>query len=209
MIGTMETDHPSTRATLLLRLREPSDQAAWREFCDLYLTLLRGYAAVKGVEAQDVDDVVQEVAKTVVKAIRGFDYDPGKGTFRDWLFIVTRSKVAKHFRTLARKPRSTGGTLNLRLLEEQPAPEEEKHWETEYRRRMFEWAAPQVQAEVRDRTWRAFWLTVVEDRPIDEVAEELGMKPGAIYVARSRVVARLRACIARVTGEPLQPEPFV
>jgi RNA polymerase sigma factor (sigma-70 family) len=87
-----------TRRTLLLRIREPDDGGAWTEFVSLYEPLLRKYVLLRGVPLQDVQDVVQEVLKTVTQAIRKFEYDAERGTFRDWLFIVCRSHVGKYRR---------------------------------------------------------------------------------------------------------------
>jgi RNA polymerase sigma-70 factor (ECF subfamily) len=200
-----------TRQTLLLRLREPGDGRAWSEFAELYQPLVRKFALLRGVAEQDVDDVVQEVMRTVAKAIRTFKYDPDRGTFRDWLFVVTRSRVIRHFRKVARTPGAAPGEVAMQEMAADEAwqvgPAAE--WERAYRQRMFEWAAPQVRAEVHEKTWRAFWMTSVEDRPLAEVAAALEMKPGAIYVARSRVIARLRACIQRAAGEQIGGDPLL
>ena len=197
------TDALKTSQTLLLRIREPSDGAAWSEFARLYTPLLRKFALLRGVEAQDVDDLVQEVLKTVSQAIRGFKYDAERGTFRSWLFIVTRSKVARHFKAQARSPRGTGSETVRLMLEAQPAPEEEQDWDLEYRRRMFAWAAELVQQEVAEKTWRAFWMMTVEEKTAADAAKALGMTTGAAYVAKSRVIARMRERIASVAGETL------
>ncbi|MBE7494212.1 MAG: sigma-70 family RNA polymerase sigma factor [Verrucomicrobiaceae bacterium] len=203
----MSEDHFQTSQTLLLRIREPSDAGAWGEFARLYTPLLRKFALLRGVEAQDVDDLVQEVLKTVSQAIRGFEYDAGRGTFRDWLFIVTRSKVARHFKKAARQPSGSGGETVRLMLEEQPAPEEERDWDLEYRRRMFAWAAEIVQKEVSEKTWRAFWMMTVEEKTAADAAKTLGMTAGAAYVAKSRVIARMRERIASVAGEHLDEKP--
>jgi RNA polymerase sigma-70 factor (ECF subfamily) len=200
-------DSLKTSLTLLLRIREPADTRAWGEFARLYTPLLRRFALLRGVEAQDVDDLVQEVLRTVSQSIRGFDYDPARGTFRDWLFIVMRSKVARHFRKLSRTPRGSGSETMRLMLEEQPAPEEEKDWDLEYRRRMFAWAAEIVQTEVAEKTWRAFWMMTVEEKAAADVAKALGMTAGAAYVAKSRVIARMRERIASVAGEYLDGKP--
>jgi RNA polymerase sigma factor (sigma-70 family) len=192
-----------TSQTLLLRMREPSDDGAWSEFARLYTPLLRKFAFLQGVESQDVDDLVQEVHKAVSQAIRNFEYDAARGTFRSWLFIVTRSKVARHFKNQSRSPRGSGSETVRRMLEEQPAPEDEKDWDLEYRRRMFAWAAEIVQKEVAEKTWRAFWMMTVEENTAADTAKALGMTAGAAYVAKSRVIARMRERIAGVAGETL------
>lgn len=192
---------PTTRQTLLLRIREPDDSPAWVEFVDLYSPLLRKFALIRGVVPQDVDDVVQEVLKAVVQAIKKFDYEPEKGSFRDWLFVVTRSKVARHFKKQTGSPVATGSETTHRMLEQHPAPDSQVVWDLEYRRRMFAWASQQVKGQVSPKTWRAFWMTTVEDLSSEEVARELQMTIGAVYVAKSRVIARMREKIQSVAGE--------
>jgi RNA polymerase sigma-70 factor (ECF subfamily) len=88
------------------------------------------------------------------------------------------------------------------LLEALPAPvgEESALFDEEYRRQIFRWAADQVRPEFREPTWRAFWLTAVDGRPAREVAETLGQSIGSVYIARSRVIARLRSTIEHVEG---------
>ena len=194
-------DSPTTRQTLLLRIREPDDASAWREFVSLYTPLLQKFALIRGVISQDVDDVVQEVLKAVMQAIKKFEYEPEKGSFRDWLFVVTRSKVARHFKKQAGTPRGSGGESMHRLLDEQPAPDSQAIWDLEYRRRMFTWASQQVKNQVSTRTWRAFWMSTVEEMSADEVASELQMSIGSVYVAKSRVIRRMREKIQSVAGD--------
>jgi len=154
---------------------------------------------LRGVAHQDVDDIVQEVLKTVTQAIQNFEYDPARGTFRGWLFIVCRSHV---FRWLRKSALETGrADLDC---SEVPAPEEQQDWDVEYRRRMFAWASERVRPAVQERTWQAFWMTAVEDRSGPDVAAALGMSLGAVHVAKSRVIARMREEIARANGEALE-----
>lgn len=207
LMGRADMNPMKTSQTLLIRMREASDDAAWSEFARLYVPLLRKFALLRGVEAQDADDLVQEVLKTVAQSIRGFEYDPARGTFRDWLFIVMRSKVARHFKKAARRPQGSGGDTVRLMMEEQPAPEEHADWDLEYRRRMFAWAAEKVRQVVSEKTWRAFSMTTVENRPVAEAAQALGMTPGAVHVAKSRVIARMREQIASVAGEEIKSFP--
>ena len=90
--------------------------------------------------------------------------------------------------------RGSGTTSVLDLLEAQPAPDPSAtaFFEAEYRRRLFEWAAHEVKDEFTTTTWTAFWRTAIEDRPPKIVAAELGISVGAVYIARSRALARLK-----------------
>src|SRR2546423_9020301 len=85
---------PPTRASLLVRLRDPNDAAAWTEFVDLYAPLVYGYARKQGLQDADAADLSQEVLGAVAGAVRRLDYDPRRGAFRNWLFTIVRRKPA-------------------------------------------------------------------------------------------------------------------
>src|SRR4051794_29157890 len=110
---------PPTRASLLLRLRDPRDEAAWREFVGLYAPLVYGYARKQGLQDADAADLSQEVLGSVAGAVGRLDYDPAKGAFRNWLFTVVRRKLSDWRR--GRKNDPAGGPD---ALEGCPAPEE-------------------------------------------------------------------------------------
>src|SRR5262245_51653629 len=84
---------PLTRASLLLRLRDPGDAEAWREFVELYTPLVYGYARKQGLQEADASDLCQDVLGAVVGAVGRLEYDPARGAFRNWLFTVVRRKL--------------------------------------------------------------------------------------------------------------------
>jgi RNA polymerase sigma factor (sigma-70 family) len=88
-------DMPPTRASLLLRLRDPLDGAAWREFVDLYAPLVYGYARKQGLQDADAADLCQEVLRAVLTGVSRLEYDPNRGAFRNWLFTVVRRTLSK------------------------------------------------------------------------------------------------------------------
>ena len=98
-----------------------------------------------------------------------------------------------------------GDTQVTALADAPRSTDDEAEWEIEYQQRLFDWAVPRVQAEFRVSTWLAFWQTAVEQRPVGEVAAELQLSPGAVYIARSRVIARLREEIESAGGEGCLP----
>src|SRR5262245_20308999 len=184
---------PATRASLLLRLRDAQDAEAWSRFVDLYAPLVHSYARKQGLQDADAADLTQEVLRAVAGAAGRFEYDPARGSFRSWLYTVVRNKL-HNFRAPARRiPRGTGDTSAQELLEQQPAPEEDGTlWEEEHRRHLLAWAAARVKEQVQASTWEAFWRTAVEGKSGKEVAGELGLSVAAVYLARGRVMARLR-----------------
>ena len=118
---------------------------------------------------------------------------PDRGGFRRWLFTVTRNELRDAVARGKRHPAGSGDTGVKQLIEQQPAPvNEEALWEEEYERRRLDWAAQQVCGKVEKSTWQAFWQTAVEGKPAEEVARALKMSIGAVYIAKSRVIARLR-----------------
>jgi len=184
---------PVTRPSLLVRIRDARDEQAWRQFVEIYAPLVDHYGRKHGLQPADAADLAQEVLQVVASVAGRFEYDPQRGSFRGWLFTVTRNKLRRLLARQRRQPRATGDSGVRGLLEQQPSPEsDEADWNREHQRRVFSWAARRIRGSFRDSTWKAFWQTAVEDRPAQAVAEELGVTIGAVYIAKSRVLARLR-----------------
>lgn len=190
-----------TRATLLLRIRDLKDRTAWSEFVELYTPLLYSYAIKAGLQDADAADVAQESMCDVVRSIRSFEYDASKGSFRGWLLTVTRNRIRKRMSHAQRRSAGSGDTAVYQLLQAQPQESEDaidNAWQREYELRLFHWAAQRVRPEFRDTTWQAFWSTTVENIAIEQVATRLGLSVGAVYIARSRVLARLRIVVSEL-----------
>jgi RNA polymerase sigma factor (sigma-70 family) len=194
---------PGTRPSLLVRLRDPKDEGAWTEFTAIYAPLIYRLACRKGFQDADAADLVQEVLRAVASAIDRWDPDPSKGPFRNWLFRIARNMMLNLLASQRRHPQGTGRDEIRSLLEAQcsPSPEDSALFEMEYKRQVFRWAAERVRGEFRGTTWAAFWETGVEGKKAQAVAEAHGMTVGAVYMARSRVVARLRQVIEGVEDE--------
>jgi RNA polymerase sigma-70 factor (ECF subfamily) len=192
-------DSPTTRVSLLVRIRDREDGDAWSEFVDLYAPLVYALARRRGLQEADAADLTQDVLRAVVRTAPRFVYDPGRGSFRGWLLTVARNQLRKWAHERQRRPPASGSADDRRRIEEQPAPADEgDFWEAEYRARLFAWAAERVRPTFRPNTWAAFWQTAVEAREPGDVAAALGLTVGAVYIARSRVLARLREHIRKV-----------
>ncbi|MEZ5305207.1 MAG: sigma-70 family RNA polymerase sigma factor [Verrucomicrobiales bacterium] len=191
-----------TSATLLMRVRDAEDEAAWGEFVRLYAPFVFNYCLRRGLQPADAEDLTQEVMNAMPRGVRAFDYDPAKGGFRAWLFRIVRNKLADYFRKAGRRPDLAGGDEAIRALEDQPSEEEAVDFDRDYKQRLFAWASERVRSEIADHTWQAFWRTAVKGEAPSEVADSLGMSVGAVYVAKSRAIARIRAVIEATTGEP-------
>jgi RNA polymerase sigma factor (sigma-70 family) len=194
---------PDTRASLLVRLCDPKDECAWTEFTAIYSPLIYRLACRKGFQDADAEDLVQEVLRAVASAMDRWDPDPCKGPFRNWLFRVARNMMLNLVASQRRHPRGTGSEEIQWLLEARPCPSpaESALFEIEYKRQLFRWAAERVSGEFRDATWAAFWETAVEGKKAQAVAASLEMSIGAVYMAKSRIVARIRQVIDQVEGE--------
>ena len=194
------TPVPETRPSLLLRLRDAGDQQAWSLFWELYQPVILRLARRRGLQETDAHEVTQEVLLAVAGAIERWEADPARGAFRSWLNTIARNLVVNFLIKQGRHPRGSGDSDVYQWLLEQPAPEGELSalFDVETKRQMFLWAADQVREEFRETTWRAFWMTAVDDVSTNEVARELKMSVGSVYVARSRVMKRLREKVEEV-----------
>jgi RNA polymerase sigma-70 factor (ECF subfamily) len=214
--GGADTTSPS----LLIRIRDASDRQAWQEFVELYAPLIYGLARRRGLQDADAADVTQEVFRAVAKrlsarSIRGakdtpdaasreesseslspWEYDPERGSFRSWLYTVTRHKISDFLsssRGLRPRLQGSGDTANQIFLEQHPeAAEDESQWQQDYQQRVFAWAAQRIRNDFQEKTWDAFWQLAVEGKSGEETARSLHMTVGAVYVAKSRVLARLK-----------------
>ena len=183
---------PETRASLLVRLRDRENADAWGQFVQVYAPLVYEFARRKGLQDADAADVTQEVLRGVSTAVGELQYDPQRGLFRSWLFTLVHRKLCDFYRRNSRQLQGSGDSGMQALLAEQPAPAEEAQWERDYEQRAFAWAAEQIRGRFSHKTWQAFWLSTVKNRPSQEVARELGMTVAAVYLAKSRVMARLK-----------------
>ena len=197
------TDSPATRLSLLVRLRDPRDGQAWAEFVTIYTPLIDRVARASGLQAADAADLAQDVFRAVAGAIDRYDIDPTRGSFRGWLFKIARNLIINLLAARRIQPKATGDSDVQEMLERVPAPDAvaAASFDLEYRRRIFLWAADQVQAEFRPSTWQAFWLTAVEGLEPLAAAQACGISVGAVYIARSRVMARLKSVIEQTEGE--------
>lgn len=184
-------DRYLTRETLLLRLRDPTNQPAWEEFVSIYAPVLFSHCRKRGLSFEDASDLTQEVVRSVARAMPGFIYEPSRGSFRGWLYTLLRRGISRHFEKGSRDPlrKSDGDSHIEEARRVDPARET---WELDYRRRLFSWAMGRAKERFNERIWLAFEETTLRERPVDEVAGELGMTRNAITVAKCRVITAIR-----------------
>lgn len=190
--------------SLLLGLRR-RDTSAWHQLVELYLPVVYQWCRNRGLQADDAEDVCQEVFITVEKKIAEFDRDDSnqasqadqgnkqaKHTFRGWLWTITYYKIGDFIRRYKREIPARGGTDARELIEQTPEYDEDLSIRSGVIGGLCRRAIDMVQQEFKTSTWQAFWRTTVEGRTVADTAQGLGMSRNAVYVARSKVLKRLR-----------------
>ncbi len=178
----------TTSASLLDQLREPSPAMAWERFVHLYTPLLLHWSRRLGLKDQDADDLVQDVLIVLVRKLPEFQYQRGK-SFRGWMRTVLMNKWRDRPRHGAAAPMDS-------QVEPAAEPDNEALEEREYRFYIMGRALKLMAGDFEDATWQACWETVVCGRQPQEVAAELGISVNAVYLAKSRVLVRLRHDLA-------------
>jgi RNA polymerase sigma-70 factor (ECF subfamily) len=185
---------PKTRSSLVARLKDAQDHEAWTEFLAIYEPLVLRLMRRQGFQECDARDACQQVLEAVARDIESWRPDGAEASFRRWLFRIARNRAVKLLVRERKRIRAGGGTSAQMMLEAHPGGGESlsDEFAREYRQQVLLWAAEQIRGEFRDHTWQAFWRTCIDGRPIPEVAAELSISAGSVYVARSRIIARLR-----------------
>ena len=191
---------PETKYSLLLRLRDASNDEAWMEFVELYEKAVFWYVRSKGLQDADAIEVVQQVLIAVHRSVD--EWNPKRaGSFRPWLLRVSSNLATTVIRQKYSRRMLTGGTTVNNALDaassdaDQDAADEE---DSQWRQWAFCWASSKVQREVSGTTWQAFWLTAVENQPSADVAKQLELSIGAVYAAKCRVLQRLRNAVKEI-----------
>ncbi len=183
---------PETRVSLIARLQQPTQDAAWDEFNCIYRPLIVRVARMKGLQYADAEDLSQDVLTAVRKSIERFD-PHAAGSFRGWLRTITRNLVINHL-TRSKGPIGSGDSNVLAMLQQLPSCDEPTAtlFDMELRRVRFRAAAEELKTEFKEPIWLSFWLTAVEAHSIADVALQLNKTQGSVRTARCRVLARLR-----------------
>jgi RNA polymerase sigma-70 factor (ECF subfamily) len=186
---TPEDSMNTTPVSLLERLHAPGDQSAWERFVDLYTPLLYHWGRCAGLQESDVADLVQDVFQILVQKLPTFAYDRNR-TFRGWLRTVLLNQWRATLRRRTEHPLDPGevavGEGDVR----------EETMEKEYRDYLVTRALHVMKTDFQPTTWQACWEHVARGRPVSEVASELGITVRAVYLAKGRVLRRLREELA-------------
>ncbi len=183
-----------TSQSLLERLRKEPDAPDWRRFTELYEPLIRGWLRRRNILEQDADDVVQNILTVVVRRVGQFQHNGRVGAFRTWLRSIAVNCLRDHWRANRYRPAGVGGSDIQELIAqlEDPASELSQLWDQEHDRHVMRTLLESLRDEFEPRTWAAFQRFVLDDQPAAEVAKELKMTANAVFIAKSRVLTRLR-----------------
>lgn len=194
-----------TRPSLLSRVRDPADQAAWAEFEATYRDLLLRYCRRCGLSAADAEDVRQIVLLRLVRALPRFRYDPAAGRFHDWLYRVVRNAIAD-FRACpdpaSRAVLSGSEFERMSIADASPA---DPLWEQEWRDNHLRRAMVALRETCDERSVAAF-ERVMHGASLDEVASELGMSYDAVQKSVRRMRKRVEGRIAVQIREEDAPD---
>lgn len=195
-----------TRQSLLSRLRDCDDQAGWREFFETYWRLIYNVARKSGLAEAEAQDVVQTTFIYLTRKMPKFRYDRAQGSFKSWLRVVTRSRIAvwRRGEKTQPPPGEDWADDRERRLEEVPDPAGDsldEIWQREWEENLLNTAVRRVRAKVSARQLLIFRLATQESLPLTQVARKLDINLAQVYLARHRVAKLLKAEVATLRHE--------
>jgi RNA polymerase sigma-70 factor (ECF subfamily) len=182
-----------TRQSLLFRAQS-GEADAWKDLTDLYRPLIIGWLNRQGVPAIDLEDLSQDVLLSVVKHLPTFEHSGNRGAFRSWLRTIVCSRTNNYWRAIEVSTQASGGSGATAALQQIADPDSDlnRQWDQEHDRYVIHCLLDLIEAEFEPATRRAFRRLALDGASGAEVAEELGMSVAAVYVAKSRVLHRIR-----------------
>ena len=189
-----------TTTALLDGLVDPANDEVWRSFDERYRPILVGFAVRLGLDHADACDVAQETLLRFVREYREGRYDRQRGRLRSWLVSMASSRAATMRRREVSRREARGESAIIDLSDQASMSEA---WEQERRRTILKRAFDELRSTSRTdpRTLQAFDLLFTQQMSPASVAAELGMSVHDVYLAKSRVAAKLREIVARLEGE--------
>jgi RNA polymerase sigma factor (sigma-70 family) len=199
-----------TRQSLLGRLKDWDDNRSWQEFFDTYWRLIYQVGLKAGLNPTEAEEVVQETVLSVAKAMKGFNYDPARGSFKGWLLQLTGWRITNQFkkRRGGKLPREISPAFSHEVTDPaEPSPESavppelEQLWESEWEENLLHAAMERVRRQTNPRHFQIFDLHVLQHKPVKEICAFLSVSAMQVYLARHRVGKLIRREIARLQRE--------
>lgn len=192
--------HPlHTRQSLLGRLKDWEDERSWRDFFETYWRLIYSTARKGGLSDAEAQEVVQETVIAVAKKMKEFKYDPAIGSFKGWLKLVTRRRIADQYRkrkpqevSLADADTADAGTRALEKLSDGAGDPVDAAWEADWQQSLLERAVELVRTQVSPRQYQIFDLYVLRQWPASRVAASLDISTAQVHLAKHRVQAQIK-----------------
>ncbi|MCA8998624.1 MAG: sigma-70 family RNA polymerase sigma factor [Planctomycetaceae bacterium] len=185
------SDQPATSLSLLIRARDGEDRA-WDRLVEIYGPLVFEQCRRKGFREEDAKEITQDIFLAVSQGLPNFRRDRPDDSFLHWIRKIASRKIIDRIRRDAGMAQGTGGSSAHMRIHQVPDSISEDDWNPDDLKRMaYERALMLMQQDFQERTWQAFWLSVVEGKPTAEVSETLNMKPGTVRNARFKVQRRL------------------
>ena len=197
---TPTTDSLPTRRSLLSHLRKGGDDVGWTTFYDTYWRLIFNVARKRGISEPDAQEIVQDVLAALARKMT--DYDAKLGSFKGWLMLHVRRRIADHWRTGVAQRHDTLPLTSNAMADAQTADHGfETAWDEEWRETWLATALERVKAQVNTRHYLVFEMSAVQGASIGEIARTLGMNAAQVYLARHRVGRLVKAELKHIEGE--------
>jgi RNA polymerase sigma-70 factor (ECF subfamily) len=187
-----------TSLSLIEELRRDPNGPAWERFFNLYCPLLFGWLRKQGLQDEDANDLTQDVLAVVLKVMPSFEYDLAKASFRGWLRGIMMNKLKGFRRARQHRPLATGDSRIAELAEQLADPHSalSRQWDVEQNQHLARQVMTEVAAEFEPVTVDAFRGVMLEEADPAAVAERLGISVNAVYLAKFRVLRRVRQRLA-------------
>lgn len=210
MNSNPSTDLAPTRRSLLTRLKQWDNQDSWQEFFDTYWRLIYAFAIKSGLADAEAQEVVQETLISVAHEFKDFKYDPARGSFKSWLLLITRRRIADQMRKRYRarevgklNPNDTQVAEEINAQNQTSSDPAETAWNQAWRTQLADAAMARVKTQVRPEQFQMFEMYVVRGQSGGVVARALGVSLMSVYLAKHRVSALLKKEVARLEKEML------
>lgn len=180
-----------TQPSLLSRVRDPSDQDAWRHFETKYRELILRFCRRRGMQQADAEDVRQMTMMKLVRTLPRFVYDPARGRFRDYLYRVVKSATID----VTTRPSGTPRAVDIDMdALDVPSSPDDGLWEQEWVDHHYRLAMATVRTTFEPRNVQAF-EHLLAGSSVDVVAQQFDMSTQALHKVKQRIRDRLKELI--------------
>ena len=212
-VAATDSDSLLTRSSLLGRLRDLDDDASWGVFFDTYWRLIYNVALKSGLSDDAAQEVVQETVIAVARKMPDFRYDPAKGSFKQWLLLITRRRIHDQLRLFYRSERRSNAGRTDPVVRRASLPDATlppdaliaSVWEQEWRDCIFQAALARVRQQAKPKQFQVFDCCVLQNLPPRQVARMLGLSAAQVYLAKHRVSTAVKRAASEIEAEMAGP----